>query len=53
VLTYTRFLQPTILIDNVNQFKVGLETDNGLKGQDSDGVLLLLIEPSPSKISVF
>jgi hypothetical protein len=25
------FLQPTILIDNVNQFKVGLETDNGLK----------------------
>jgi hypothetical protein len=52
VLTYTHFLQPTILSD-VNQFKVGLETDNGLKSQDSDGVLLLLIEPSPSKISVF
>jgi hypothetical protein len=29
VLTYTRFIQPTILNDNVNQFKVGLETDKG------------------------
>jgi hypothetical protein len=29
VLTYTHFLQSTILSDNDNQFKVGLETDNG------------------------
>jgi hypothetical protein len=29
VLTYTHSLQPTILNDNVNQFKVGLQTDNG------------------------
>jgi hypothetical protein len=28
MLTYTHSLQPTILNDNVNQFKVGLETDN-------------------------
>jgi hypothetical protein len=29
VCTYTHAQQPTILNDNVNQFKVGLETDNG------------------------
>jgi hypothetical protein len=29
VLTYTHSLHPTILNDNVNQFKVGLETDKG------------------------
>jgi hypothetical protein len=29
VLTYTHSIQPTILNDNVNQFKVGLETDKG------------------------
>jgi hypothetical protein len=29
VLTYTHSLQPTIFNDNVNQFKVGLETDKG------------------------
>jgi hypothetical protein len=29
VLTYNHSLQPTILNDNVNQFKVGLESDKG------------------------
>jgi hypothetical protein len=29
VLTYDHSLQPTILNDNVNQFKVGLESDKG------------------------
>jgi hypothetical protein len=29
MLAYTHSLQPTILNDNVNQFKVGLETDKG------------------------
>jgi hypothetical protein len=29
VLTYIYSLQPTILNDNVNQFKVGLESDKG------------------------
>jgi hypothetical protein len=29
MLTYTHSLQPTILNNNVSQFKVGLETDNG------------------------
>jgi hypothetical protein len=29
MLTHTHSLQPTILNDNVNQFKVGLETDKG------------------------
>jgi hypothetical protein len=27
ILTYTHSLQPTILNDNVNQFKIGLELD--------------------------
>jgi hypothetical protein len=29
VLTYNHSLQPTVLNDNVNQFKVGLESDKG------------------------
>jgi hypothetical protein len=29
VPTYTHSLQPILLNDNVNQFRVGLETDNG------------------------
>jgi hypothetical protein len=29
VLTYNNSLQPTILNDNDNQFKVGLESDKG------------------------
>jgi hypothetical protein len=28
-ITYNHSLQPTILNDNVNQFKVGLESDKG------------------------
>jgi hypothetical protein len=36
VLTYNHSLQPTILNDNVNQLKVGLEGLFHIKSQDND-----------------
>jgi hypothetical protein len=56
VLTYTHSLQPTILNDNVNQFKVGLETDKGdftLKAKTvmlmSHFFLLAIVRTIPAK----